>query len=226
METISAANLCVKKFDPWFGCTKVSPGCDNCFPEQWDRILDNQCWGDNPRKMATDREWRAPLKWNENAKAKGIYYKVNCAFECDWADEQVPDSSRDRLWQLIRNTPHLRWHLLTKRASLIASYLPADWDSGYHNVSLGVSVENVQHGVQRIDILRGIPAHERFIYFAPLLENLGDLNLAGINCVHVLGEMGKGRRPMKKEWAKRIRLQCQQQGVEFIDIDNVLKAAA
>jgi protein gp37 len=82
-------------------------------------------------------------------------------------------------------------------------------------VWLGVSVENRKHGLPRIDELRSTPAALRFLSIEPLLEDLGELNLAGIHWVIVGGESGPGARPMRSEWVISIREQCKAAGVPF-----------
>jgi protein gp37 len=79
----------------------------------------------------------------------------------------------------------------------------------------GVSVENRQHGLPRIDHLRSTPARVRFLSVEPLLEDLGALDLTAINWVIAGGESGRGARPMKEQWVRHLRNRCQRQGVAF-----------
>lgn len=134
---------------------------------------------------------------------------------CDWADMNAPDGHRDRLWELIRATHNLDWQLLTKRAPNIAKFLPPDWGDGYANVWLGVTVEDREHGLPRIEHLRNIPARVRFLSIEPLLEDLGEIDLTGINWVIVGGESGHGARFMESLWVERIQWQCQAARVPF-----------
>lgn len=83
------------------------------------------------------------------------------------------------------------------------------------NVWMGVSVEDRKYGLPRIDVLRTIPAAVRFLSVEPLLEDLGTLDLRGIDWVIVGGESGPGCRPMREEWALSIRDQCAAAGVPF-----------
>jgi protein gp37 len=161
----------------------------------------------------SDAKWREPLKWDREAAETGARPRVFCGSICDWADDEAPAGHRDRLWELIRQTPHLDWLLLTKRASNIEKYLPGDWNAGYANVWLGVTCENKQHGLPRLDILRQIPAVVRFVSCEPLLEDLGEIGLNGINWVIVGGETGQNARSMDTAWAKSIIEQCRAQGV-------------
>lgn len=130
---------------------------------------------------------------------------------------------RERLGELIRGTPHLDWQLLTKRpenANGMATDhmfgVPVDGSLVWpRNVWCGVTVENKQHGLPRIDILRKIPAAVRFLSVEPLLEDLGQLDLRGIHWVIVGSESGGKRRSMELMWVLDIQQQCEAAGVKF-----------
>lgn len=203
-------------FNPWWGCTKVGPGCDNCYAEALDRRTGGNHWGLGtiPRNLSADN-WRKPRRWNRQAEEDGTPRKVFCGSMCDWADKNAPAGERDRLWQLIRETPMLRWQLLTKRAPNIKRYLPDDWGAGYQNVWLGVTVENRKHGLRRLDVLREIPAKVRFLSVEPLLEDLGELDLTGIHWVIIGGESGHHARKMEPEWVINLLYDCESQNVPF-----------
>lgn len=203
-------------FNPWWGCTKVAPGCDHCYAEALDKRTGGNHWGlhTTPRPMSADN-WRKPRRWQKQAEKDGQSRKVFCGSMCDWTDKNAPEGQRDRLWCLIRETPMLHWQLLTKRASNIQKCLPDDWAHGYANVWLGVTVEDQEHGLRRADVLRAIPANVRFLSIEPLLEDLGEMDLSGIDWVIVGGESGHHARPMKREWVDSIRSQCRLQSVPF-----------
>lgn len=207
-------------FNPWWGCSKVAPGCDNCYAETLDSETGGDYWGPKktPRTMSSDN-WRKPRRWQRDHASfeleKGVRHRVFTGSMCDWTDKNAPEGQRDRLWALIQDTPDLDWQLLTKRAPNITRCLPADWGQGYDNVWLGVTVENRKHGLPRIEALRKVPAKIRFLSVEPLLEDLGTLDLNGIHWVIVGGESGMGCRPMKLEWVASIRAQCEAQGVAF-----------
>ena len=203
-------------YNPWWGCSKVGPGCDHCYAEALDKRTGGNHWGirSAPRAMSEDN-WRKPRRWQKKAEKDGQPRKVFCGSMCDWTDKNAPEGQRERLWELIRETPMLHWQLLTKRAPNIVKCLPDDWDSGYQNVMLGVTVENRKHGLRRLDVLREIPAKVRFLSIEPLLENLGDLDLSGIHWVIVGGESGHHARFMEAGWVERIQDQCDEQGVPF-----------
>ena len=207
-------------FNAWWGCVKVGPECEHCYAETLDLATGGNHWGVRslPRKMSSSN-WRNPRVWNRDAgeffSKHGRNRRVFCGSMMDWADKNAPEGQRERLWNLIKETPNLTWQMLTKRAPNIEKYLPEDWGDGYDNVCLGVSVGNKKHGFPRIDRLREIPAKIRFLSIEPLLEDLGEINLDGIHWVIVGGESGDNFRPMDMNWAESIYIQCLDRGIPF-----------
>lgn len=213
----SGINWTHHTFNAWIGCTRVSPGCKNCYAETLDRRNLHERvshWGPGaPRKVMSDTYWRQPVKWNAEATAAGERRRVFSSSLADVFDEEGPIEQRERLWQLIRETPSLDWLLLTKRPQCIRRHLPTDWGEGYSNVWLGVSVEDRKHGLPRVDALRDIPAAIRFLSIEPLLEDLGEINLSGIHWVIVGGESGSRARSMDVTWVQSIIAQCSLENV-------------
>jgi protein gp37 len=192
-------------FNPWWGCTKVSPGCNNCYAEAFDHRLGGKHWGKGAeRRVFGEKHWSEPRKWDRAAREVGERHRVFCASMADWADAEAPEGQRERLWALIRETPNLDWLLLTKRHARIRACLPPDWGGGYPNVWLGVSVDDKAHGLPRIDVLRAVPARVRFLSVEPLLEGLGQIDLSGIHWVIIGGESGHGARAFHLSWARSI----------------------
>jgi protein gp37 len=204
-------------FNIAWGCVKISDGCTNCYADVWDRRWGGDHWGSRSgRRTFGEKHWREPLIWNRNARLEGRRHRVFCSSMTDaFLDDPVIAHELVKLWALIEQTPALDWQLLTKRPERIAECLPADWGNGRPNVWLGASVENRKHGVPRIAILREIPATIRFLSCEPLLEDLGKLDLRGIDWVIVGGESGPQFRPMDHDWARSIRDQCREQNVRF-----------
>jgi protein gp37 len=200
-------------FNSWIGCTKVSAECDHCYAADLSRFRGWAQWGPGePRRVLSKATWRQPLKWNRKCTELGIRQRVFCSSLADVFDAEAPAGQRDRLYQLIRETPSLDWLVLTKRPHLAPRYLPADWGNGYSNVWLGVTV-GVRKSQWRFDALRKIPARVRFVSIEPLLEALPDLDLIGFHWAIVGGESGPGARPMDPEWAIAIIDQCKAAGV-------------
>jgi len=164
-------------FNPWMGCTAVSPACDHCYAEAQTARFRQVDWGAKaPRKRTSAANWKKPLVWNRKAEKAGKRAKVFCASLADVFDnhKSILPEWRTDLWALIRATPWLDWLLLTKRPQNITKFLPNDWGDGYRNVWLGVTVENQEEANRRIPILLNTPASKRFLSCEPLL---GILNL-------------------------------------------------
>ena len=162
-------------FNPWWGCSRVSPACRFCYADDQAKRYGHQVWRRHgPRRMLSDANWARPLKWNRDAERAGVPAKVFCASMAD-VFEDHPDVAepRERLWGVIEATPWLQWQLLTKRPENVARMVP--WgDEWPAHVLLGVSVENQRYADERIPRLLDVPAKVRFLSCEPLL---GPVNL-------------------------------------------------
>jgi protein gp37 len=210
-------------FNPWIGCTKVSPGCNNCYAESLNHRWGDDNWGKGkPRRITADANWKKPLQWNREASGGGERYMVFCGSLCDVMDDEAPEGARERLWDLINRTPNLTWQLLTKRPQRYSRYLPAEFK--FWNVWLGASAENQANynlrwpilAAQRIRYAGLIPV---FISYEPALgplkiannkldEGVPDWLICG-------GESGTHRRPMEQSWAEDVKFECKENGVAF-----------
>lgn len=211
---------CDFTFNPWVGCTALSPACDFCYAEGWAKRTGQAHLWQGERRRTTPDNWRQPHKWNRRAADLGIRYRVFCASLADVFDNQIYSRWRDDLWHLIDQTPHLDWMLLTKRPENIPKMLPTPaigapaWGDGWPNVWLGTTVED-RARTRRIGVLRKVPAAVRFLSCEPLLEDLGAVDLTGINLVIAGGESGPKARPMQAGWARSLRDQCAEAGVAY-----------
>lgn len=205
-----------RTYNALWGCTKVSPGCANCYADTLSSRYGHDVWGKNkPRREFGEKHWNEPLKWNAEAEKTGKRLRVFCGSMFDWSEDHPQvDAARPRIFALIKRTPWLDWQLLTKRAERIRQNLPADWGSGYPNVWLGTSIENNDY-VSRADHLRAIPATVRFISYEPALGPLDQLDLTGIDWVIYGGESGSGYRKEDKQWARDMKVRCEAAGVAF-----------
>src|SRR5262249_3713469 len=140
------------------------------------RWFGRQHWGVRAeRRTFDDAHWRQPLKWNLAAQAARRRGRVFCASMADVFDNEVDQAQRDRLWQLVRDTPHLDWIVLTKRIGNARRMLPRDWRGGYPNVWIIVSVD--QAGLARdVPALLTIPA---VVHGVSIQPQLGPVRLGG-----------------------------------------------
>lgn len=131
----------------------------------------------------------------------------------DLFHEDVPFDYIDRIFETISQASHHTFQILTKRADRMAEYF--NGKSAPSNTWLGVSVEDRQYGIPRIDHLRQINATIRFLSVEPLLEDIGKIDLTNIHWVIVGGESGPKARPMKQDWVDIIQEQCKETNVAF-----------
>lgn len=196
-------------WNPTAGCTKVSSGCKNCYAETMAKRL--QAMGvegyENGFKFTL-----VPSRLNHPYKRKKpTVFFVNSM--SDIFHEEMPDEYLEQIFDVIRDTPHHTYQLLTKRADRMLEYFTKNEIP--KNIWLGVTVDNRRHGVPRIDKLRNIKATVLFLSVEPLLEHLGEIDLTNIDWVIVGGESGPKARPMDKEWVLDIKRQCEEKDVAF-----------
>lgn len=195
-------------WNPVTGCTKVSPGCKHCYAERMARRL--QAMGQRnyrhgfaltlqPHMLELPLRWRKPMRIFVNSMS-------------DLFHEDVPLEYVERVFEVMRLAHWHRFQVLTKRAERLGQVDRAiDWPP---NVWMGVSVELAKHD-SRIERLRRVGAHVKFLSLEPLLGPLPGLQLDGIDWVIVGGESGPGARPMDRAWVLDIRDQCERSGTAF-----------
>lgn len=197
-----------KTWNPVTGCTKQSAGCAHCYAEVMARRLKGmgQVKYKNAFKLTIHPEdLDEPKKWT----------KAHNIFVCSMGDlfhKDVPFEFIDKVMQTIRETPRHRYQILTKRAERMQEYFQTR--PVPQNAWLGVTVE-VQSSRFRIDCLRNLPAPVRFLSCEPLLEDLGEMNLQGINWIITGGESGMQARPMQEAWVLNIKRQAEDAGAAF-----------
>lgn len=189
-------------WNPVTGCTKTSEGCAHCYAEVMARRLKamgTEKYKNGFKVTLHEDALNEPRKW----------HKPRNIFVCSMSDlfhKDVPFEFVDKVIQVIKDTPQHRYQLLTKRAERMKDYFMTR--EVPKNVWVGVTVE-VQTSKSRIDALRTIKnAPIRFLSCEPLLEDLGELDLTSIDWIIVGGESGQQARPMKEEWVKGIKAQC------------------
>jgi protein gp37 len=212
-------------FNPWWGCTKVSPGCKHCYAETWAKRLGKNLWGHQAeRRELSAAYWSQPFAWDALAASEGARARVFCASMADvFEDRRDLDERRARLWQIIERTPNLDWLLLTKRPHNIEKLAPwsADWPE---NVWLGATAENQNWLDRRMPFLVASRARTLFLSCEPLL---GPIDLSQwvrhgkkkggrfVDWVIGGGESGHGARPMSPDWIRGLRDQCAEHKVRF-----------
>lgn len=227
-------------FNPWIGCTKVSPGCQHCYAEALAGRFGKAEWGPTAHRVQTSAaNWRKPLGWARKAKATGKRARVFCASLADvFEDRHEVNGWRVSLLELIELTHSLDWLLLTKRPEnvtrLIEQAAGRSVQSFFErnpHVWIGTSVENQEQADKRIPLLLDVPAPVRFLSCEPLLGPVDlvewlspDIShpshgiLVGdsrIDWVIVGGESGPHARWMLPDWVRQVQADCEDANVPF-----------
>jgi protein gp37 len=223
-------------FNPWVGCQRVSPGCEHCYAEAYDKRVGGAPkksrpdpskpllrWGPKaPRTRTSPSYWRGPSKWNAAALAAGERHRVFCASLADVFEDRaelVP--WREQLFGLIASTLHLDWLLLTKRPENITRLWPETISepNGGGGVlecprpgpanwpNLWLGATLEDKRYQRVVDLREVPAAVHFLSCEPLLEGVSP-NLEGIDWVIIGGESGGNARKFDVAWARSLIKKC------------------
>ena len=199
-------------WNPVTGCTRIGPGCDNCyaerFAERWRGVnghayeqgFDLRLW---PSRLGQPASWNKPRMIFVNSMS-------------DLFHKRIPVEFIDRVFDTMEGADRHVYQVLTKRSSLMRDYIRKRYagDIVPSHIWLGVSVEDAAHK-GRIKHLQQINSEARFISFEPLLGPVGEVDMAGIAWAIVGGESGPGARPMEAEWATQLRLACEDHDVAF-----------
>ncbi|HZQ17366.1 MAG TPA: phage Gp37/Gp68 family protein [Terriglobales bacterium] len=200
-------------WNPVRGCTKISPGCKHCYAQTFAerfRGVKGHPYEQGfdlrlvPEKLTEPFSWRSPKLVFVNSMS-------------DLFQPGVSDAYAEAVSQVMVSANWHTYQVLTKRAERLNALLNGGlrFAAKHRHIWWGVSVEDRKYGLPRIEYLRNTPAATRFLSIEPLLEDLGEVDLRGIDWVIVGGESGPGARTIRKQWVVSIREQCQAAGVPF-----------
>jgi len=212
MSDRSAIEWTDATWNPVTGCTKISPGCDNCYAERFSERFRGvpghpfETGFDltlRPARLDQPTTWRRPRMIFVNSMS-------------DLFHKDVPDAFIGGVFDTMEQANWYIYQVLTKRSSRMRDFVNDRYARRRTpaHVWLGVSVEDCKRR-SRIDHLRETLASVRFLSIEPLIGPIGKLNLRLIHWVIVGGESGPGARPMDAEWACSVRDQCVPAGVPF-----------
>lgn len=207
-----------KTFNPWIGCTRISPACDHCYAaELMDTRYGRAKWGaGEPRVRTGLSNWAQPKKWNRIAERDGTRPFVFCSSLADVFDNEVDPEWRADLFDLIEETPHLVWLLLTKRIGNV--YRMMENIHMPRNVAIGATMANqLEYDRDRMKLAEiKFALHPLFTFgsFEPMLGPIL-LDKNAPDWIIVGGESGKQARPMGLEWARSLRRQSAELGRVF-----------
>lgn len=201
-------------WNPWHGCTRISPGCRYCYVYRQDEMYGVQTDSSICRKTGS---FMLPVKRKRDGSYKIPPGKV--VFTCFTSDFLLKDADawRPECWEMIRERSDCWFYFFTKRIDRLEYCLPCDWGDGYDNVIIGCTVENQDRADYRLPIFRELPIKHRSIIAAPLLERM-DISRyldGSIEEVSVGGESGVEARPCNYEWILDLRRQCVEKDIPF-----------
>jgi protein gp37 len=203
---------CDFSWNPWSGCSKVSPGCAHCYAETWaERFAGSRAWPNGFGLTMRPHLFDWPLtKPADPALGRPARIFVN-----SMSDVFLEEVGEDLIQRVFEVMARASWHdflILTKRHERMLELAPRlPWPP---NVWMGVSIENRRY-VHRADALRQVPAAVRFISAEPLLGSLEGLELDGIEWLIAGGESGPGCRPCEPDWLRQLRDRCLEAGVRY-----------
>jgi protein gp37 len=217
MGTNSAIEWTEATWNPTTGCDRISPGCDNCYAlvlskrlkamgvEKYQRDGDPRTSGPGFALTLHPDTLSVPLGW----KQPRLVFVNSMS---DLFHDDVPVKFIEEVFEVMVSTPQHTYQILTKRSQRLAQVCGSlPWPP---NVWMGVSVESARYNF-RLDHLRTVPAHVRFLSAEPLLGSLGAIDLTGIDWVIAGGESGHRARPMETSWGQELRDRCVELGVKF-----------
>jgi protein gp37 len=197
----------------WIGCHPVSDECAGCYA---DALVKRTGGNFSVLRLTRTATWRTAFEIDRSAAAKG---GTNIVFTCSLSDffHLQADRWRPDAWRVIKDCPHVRWLILTKRPERILDHLPVDWGVGYPNVWFGVTV-GTPSSYHRLATLNQVPCSLRFISVEALLESVQDILLDGVGWVAVGGLSGPlhRKRRMQLQWAYEVYRRCRDVGIPFL----------
>ncbi len=200
-------------WNPWHGCHKISPGCQNCYVYGID-----SCYGRNTLEIKKNAEFDLPIRKGKNGYKIPSESLVYTCFSSDFLLEEADEWRKDA-WRFIRERNDVKFLFVTKRIDRFTRCIPEDWGTGYSNVTVGCTCENQQTAEYRIPYFADAPIAHKFLVCEPLLERIDLFSveecLKEIESVSVGGESGDRARICNYDWVLNIRDFCLSVGIGF-----------
>ncbi len=195
-------------WNPVTGCTKISPGCDNCYAEKMAKRLKamgNPSYRNGFEVTLQEQLLDYPLK----RKKPSIFFVNSMS---DLFHKDIPFEYILRVFVTMNLAKQHIFQVLTKRTErLVKLSKKLPWSK---NIWMGVSIENDDYKF-RLDHLKNTDAKVKFISFEPLIGRVENPNLDGIDWAIVGGESGYKSRPIKTEWIDEIQVACHRSNTDF-----------
>ncbi len=203
-------------WNPWHGCTKISPGCYHCYMYRRDAEF-----GKDSSVVTKTSSFDLPLRKNRQKQYK-LQPEDGVVFTCFTSDFFHPsaDEWRPQAWAMMKERQDLSFYFITKRPHRFYEGLPSDWGDGYENVTVCCTCENQSTADKRLPVFLELPLRHREIIHEPMLERINiEEYLAKyhdrIECVSVGGESGDDARELDYAWVLDSCLQCMKYDVPF-----------
>lgn len=211
---MSDKNSIYADWNPWHGCTKISPGCKYCYVYRQDEHYGSAAASSVCKKNGS---FDLPVKRKRDGSYRIPSGKI--IFTCFTSDFLLKDADRWRneCWKMMKERSDCWFYFFTKRIERLEECLPPDWGDGYDNVLIGCTVENQQMADKRLPVFNSLPIKHKSIIAAPLLELL-DISAYlddDIEEVSAGGESGNEARPCRYEWILSLREQCIEKNIPF-----------
>ena len=201
-------------WNPWHGCTKISPGCKYCYVYRQDEMYGSSVASSVCRKT---QAFNLPVKRKSDKSYKIPSGKI--VFTCFTSDFLLKDADqwREECWQMMKERSDLLFYFFTKRIDRLEECLPADWGEGYDNVLIGCTVENQAMADYRLPIFLKLPIKHKSIIVSPIIErvDISEYLTDEIEEVAVGGESGVEARLCDFEWILFLREQCVAKDIPF-----------
>ena len=201
-------------WNPWHGCTKISPGCKFCYVYRQDEMYGSEVASSLCRKTGA---FYLPIKRKRDKSWKIDPGKI--VFTCFTSDFLLEDADpwREECWLMMRRRSDLQFFFFTKRIDRFQECIPDDWADGYDNVIVGCTVENQAMADYRLPIFKSLPIKHKVIIASPLISamDLSPYLDRTIEEVSVGGESGVDARPCNYDWILSLRQQCISADVPF-----------
>ena len=199
-------------WNPFIGCSIKSAGCHNCYAMALASRLESMgqsAYKGMTKNVSGKTIWTGEVRLNTdsalnkpNTVRPGSIFFVNSM--SDFFHENATDDMRLRALDIMREVSRHQYQVLTKRPENIMTFLKRTGIKLPDNVWIGATVEG-SNAVDRIDLIKKIPARIKFLSIEPLISDLGEVNLSGIDWVISGGESGPNSRPMKADWLRNVR---------------------
>ncbi|MCQ2974112.1 MAG: phage Gp37/Gp68 family protein [Bacteroidales bacterium] len=201
-------------WNPWHGCTKISPGCKYCYVYRQDEMYGSDIASSLCRKTAN---FNLPIKRKRDKSWKIESGRI--VFTCFTSDFLLKDADdwRPECWQMMKQRKDLYFFFFTKRIDRFLDCIPDDWGDGYENVIVGCTIENQDRADFRLPIFKSLSIKHKTIIVAPMIDEI-DLSAYldnSIEEVSVGGESGINARPCNYDWILKIREQCISHDIPF-----------